>query len=167
MSELVRNLGINGTLLVAQAINFFVVFAVLKLFAFDPIAALLKKRRENIARGLVAQREAEERLMEIGGLRQQTLKQAREEALALVSDAEKAIKERQEAALAEARVRGDRITEDAKRLIREERAQMQEAMAEDTKRLIRESVIQTLGMMPPEERDKRLVEKALQALKNV
>lgn len=167
MSELIKHFGVNGTLLVAQAINFFVVFVVLKLFAFDPILQLLQKRRKDIVQGLALKKESEERLREIDALREAELRHAREQALAIVSEAEQAGKERQNALVNEAGIKSERITEDAKRLIREERAKIREAMADETKHLIRESVVRILGMMPPEERDKRLVEKALQQIKNL
>lgn len=149
-------------LLVAQAINFFVVFAVLKFFAFDPITAFLKKRKEEIARGLAMKQEAGQRLKEIDQARERALLQARERAQALIGEAEQEGKTRQDAILIETQAKGERIMAEAKRLIREERAKTEEAFADDTKRLIQESVIRVLGMLPPTDRDRRLVEKAMQ-----
>lgn len=51
MSDLIHNLGIDWKLLIAQLINFAILFFVLRRFAFRPLLALLDKRREKVVEG--------------------------------------------------------------------------------------------------------------------
>ncbi|MCW5860342.1 MAG: hypothetical protein KIS63_18770, partial [Caldilineales bacterium] len=56
-------LGINGPFLLAQIINFVVLFLLLRRFLFPPLVKMLDQRRQRIAEGLaaadVARKEAE------------------------------------------------------------------------------------------------------------
>ena len=55
--EIIKNFGIDPLLLIAQIVNFLIIFYILKRFALKPILDILKKRENTIKEGL---REAEE-----------------------------------------------------------------------------------------------------------
>ncbi len=50
--EIIKNFGVNPILLLAQIVNFLIVFFVLKKFLYKPILELLKKRQFTIKEGL-------------------------------------------------------------------------------------------------------------------
>lgn len=52
MGELMQKLGIDWRLLIAQLVNFLILFFLLKKFLYRPVLDLLEKRRVRIAEGL-------------------------------------------------------------------------------------------------------------------
>ena len=96
MSELIRHFGIDWKLLLAQAVNFLILLVVLKKFAYGPILKILKKRKDEIEKGLKFTKEAGERLEQIGEEKEAVLKEARGEALGIVSQAENTAKIRKD-----------------------------------------------------------------------
>ncbi len=52
MSQLFANFGVDWKLLVAQVVNFAILFYLLKRFAYQPILAMLQKREDLVRKGL-------------------------------------------------------------------------------------------------------------------
>ena len=61
MEEFARQFGIDGKLLISQAVNFFLLLVVLRVFVYKPVLAVLRQRKERIEAGLRMAREAEEK----------------------------------------------------------------------------------------------------------
>ena len=102
MSELIKHFGIDWKLLAAQVVNFAILLFLLKRFAYKPILGMLKKRREEIEKGLKFTKDAETKLNLIGEEREEVLKTARQEALKIVGDAEHTGRIRKDEALTKA-----------------------------------------------------------------
>ena len=64
--ELLSNLGINGKLLLAQIVNFFILLYILKRFAYKPILKVLDDRKEKIEKGLRDAENAKDKLLITG-----------------------------------------------------------------------------------------------------
>lgn len=62
MSELFEAFGINWKLLVAQAVNFGVLLAILWYFLYRPILKIIDERREKIAEGVRTAQAADQKL---------------------------------------------------------------------------------------------------------
>lgn len=166
MSELIHNFGIDWKLLLAQAVNFFVLLFLLQRFAYKPILKMLKKRKEEIEKGLEFTKAAKEELKKTGELREETLKQAQTEALALVTVAEETGKKKKEEILSDAHRKVEGIVADAKRVIEEEKAKMGQNVQKNAEELVRAGVAKVLGRLSPEERDAYLIKEALKELKS-
>ena len=164
MSELIKEFGIDWKLLAAQAINFFVLLYVLKRFAYTPILNMLRKRTEEIEKGIRFRDEAEENIKQIGILKEKTLEAAKSEAFGIVSKGETLAKEKREEILAETAKKSESIITEAKRLIREEKAKMGEEVFRDAEELVRQGIAKVLGKMESEERDRILIQQALEEL---
>lgn len=167
MSELIHNFGIDWKLLLAQVVNFFVLLWLLKHFAYKPILGMIRKRKEEIEKGLAYTKEAETRLKETDAMREEALKKARREALSIVGEAEGMAKKRKEEITAEANKKAESVLLDAKRTIAEEKAKMGESVYRDTEELLRLGIAKVLGKMPKEDRDAELIHEALRELKSV
>ncbi len=167
MSEFITNFGIDWRLLLAQAVNFFLLLFLLKKFAYKPILAMLAKRRQEIEKGFELRREAEETLKRADELRAATLQQARTDSLAMVNEAEQAGKKRQEEIVAEAAKKSEQIIRDAKRIIMQEKAIMGEEVYATAHELIKQGLVKVLGKIPHEERDRQLIRDALAELKTI
>ncbi len=167
MSELIKHFGIDWRLLLAQAVNFFILLFLLKRFAYGPIMRILKKRKEEIEKGLKFTKEAEERMVQVGQEREQILSKSRGEAFSIVSQAEEIAKKRKEEIAGEARKRAESVVEEAKRIIGEEKAKMSESVHADAKDLVRLGIEKVLGKMPAGARDGGLIEEAMKELKSI
>lgn len=167
MSELIRHFGIDWKLLLAQAVNFFILLIILRKFAYGPLMRMLKRRKEEIEKGLKFTKESEDKLKRIGEEREEVLKEARGEALAVVSEAERAAKIRRGDILKEAALKSENVIAEAKRTIEEEKAKMGEAVYRDAESLIGLGIARVLGKMPHPERDKELIQEALGELKTL
>jgi F-type H+-transporting ATPase subunit b len=65
MSQLLSNFGVDWKLLIAQVINFGILFWVLKRYAYQPILSVLKNREQIIRKGLDDASEAEKELKNV------------------------------------------------------------------------------------------------------
>lgn len=167
MEELIKHFGIDWKLLLAQAVNFLILLVVLKKFAYGPILRMLKKRREEIEKGLKFTQEAEKRLTKVGEEREQILKESRVEGLSIISGAENTAKTRKEEITKEAAKKSEAIVEEAKKVIAEEKAKMGEQVYKEAGEMVRLAIAKVLGKMPSEERDEALIKEALKELRKV
>lgn len=62
MEELLEKLGIDWRLLIAQIVNFAILFVILRKFLYRPVLAMLAERGERIAKGLADAEQSSERL---------------------------------------------------------------------------------------------------------
>lgn len=164
---MIKNFGLDWKLLLAQAVNFFILLFILQRFAYQPILRMLKKRRQEIEKGLEYTRKAEAELKQTDILREQTVNEARAEALAIVTDAEETGKKRKEEVMREANKKMEAVVADAKRAIEEEKRKMGESVYKNAQDLVRAGIIRVLGKMPSEERNEPLIREALKELKAV
>lgn len=166
MQELLHNFGIDWRLLIAQAVNFFVLLFVLWKFAYQPVLNVFRKRREDIAKGLSDAREAGEHLAKVERIGEEKLNVARASALGIVNQAEVLGKQRKEEIVQEAVHKSEVIIAGAKRAAGEEQAKAQEQFYASAEDLIREGIAKVLGRMSAEKRDAELIRDALTALKS-
>jgi len=80
-------LGINGGFLLAQIINFLIIFVAISALAWRPLVRVLEARRERIAKGLEDARAAEQARANAERDAQKVLDQARVESTRLVEEA--------------------------------------------------------------------------------
>ena len=165
MNELLAHLGVNWKLLIAQAINFAILFFVLKRFAFAPIIALLRKRKTEIEKGFQLRNEAEAHMKRIEEIGERELGEARAHALQIVGEGEAQAKKRKEEIAQDAAKKSEAIIIDAKRIIRQEQGKAEEEIAEHAEQLISRGLVAVLGKLSPERRDRELIREALHELK--
>jgi len=167
MEDLIRNFGIDWKLLLAQAVNFFILLLLLQKFAYKPILKVLRKRREEIEKGLRFTKNAEEKLGQIEKEKDDVLKKARTDGIAIVKDAEKTGRERKEEAAKEATRKSEEIILAAKRLIEEEKTKMGEDVLKNAEELLRIGVAKVLQKIPSDMRDRELIHQAMNELKTM
>lgn len=165
MSELLHNFGVDWKLLIAQAVNFFVLLLVLWKFAYKPILEVFRTRRESIAQGLRDAEEASQRLTQAEKIGEEKITVARTEALGIVNQAEALGRTRKEEILQEATDKGDAVLAQARQGAMEERLKAEEAFYKDAEGLLRAGMEKILIALPPEARDRELTRRAIAALK--
>lgn len=101
--EFLQKFGINWKVLIAQIINFLVLFYLLKRFVFPRFLEILAEREEKINKGLKLSEEMDKKISEIREKREKILESTREKARQLISTAREKIKREKEEILAKAR----------------------------------------------------------------
>ncbi|MDP3771938.1 MAG: F0F1 ATP synthase subunit B [bacterium] len=167
MAELLKNFGVEWKVLLAQAVNFFILFFLLKKFAYRPILDMLRRRKSEIERGLAMRDEAAENLAKTKVMEEEAAERANKNALAVVSDAEETARRRKDEIATEAVKKSEQIVEEARRIIREERGKMAEEVERDAEALVYAGLTRVLGVLPPEIRDRELIREALRELKTI
>lgn len=86
-AEIANTFGIDGKILLAQAINFLVVAFILWRFAFKPVMATLDERQKKIAEGLQFAEEAKTQLAETEKRQAEVLREANSKAQEILHEA--------------------------------------------------------------------------------
>lgn len=146
--EILTQIGIDGKLLLAQAVNFLVLLAVLYRFAYKPMLSFLEKRTERIERGLRDAEEAKRRLDEAATDKEAILAEAREEAKRLVDASRTSAEKRGAEMIAEFEKKAEKIveesreraTEEREKLFREAKGEIAELVIATTEKVLKERV---------------------------
>lgn len=152
-----HSLGINGTLL-AQILNFVLLFVFLRIVAWPPLVKAMEARRQRIEEQITAA-EAERKEAERARLqREEALATARADAQAIIDRAERVAADQSKALLDEARAQAERIRTDAEEGIAREREAALAALRGEVADLALLAAGKVLGQRVGEPEDRRLVE---------
>lgn len=113
MSQLIDAFGINGSLILAQAVNFGLLLVVLRLFLYKPVMAMLEKRRALIAQGVEDAQNASERLAGADATATERVNAAEVEAEGIVASARTAAGSEKTRIVSEAEARASKLEADA------------------------------------------------------
>lgn len=159
--DVLAKLGIDGKLLFAQAVNFGILFFLLRRFAYRPILEFLDERAARIEKGLSDAEAANVKLVEMEAKEKVVLATARAQARELIGNAEEVAKKRGVELYAEAEEKVKKFLEEAQVKIEEER---RKALAE-AKQEIAETVVLAVEKMLRKkvdaETDKALIGKTM------
>lgn len=162
--DLLKEFGVEPTLLLAQIVNFLLLLFILRKFLYTPVLRMLKKRRDTIAQSLKNAEEIEHRLQQIHAEREATLRQAHEEVTRILDKA---------TLHAEALTREmhDKAQKDVDKLLERTKATLEQeriAMYADLKAKITSLVVLTFervaGKVLTEKDQKELIERSVKEL---
>ena len=122
--ELLNNLGINGSLLLAQLINFGILLFVLYKFAYGPVLKILEERTKKIEKGLKDAESSHKKLAEISEKESAVLVEARKNAQEIIKKSEEVAVKNAEGIVMLAKEQSDKLLEDAKKQIKQEKAKI-------------------------------------------
>jgi F-type H+-transporting ATPase subunit b len=157
--EVLAKLGVDGKLLLAQAVNFAVLFFVLRRFAYQPMLDFLEKRANRIEQGLKDAEAAQIKLGEMEAKEKTVLAEARTEAKSIIASAEASAKQRATEHVAETEVQVKRLLADAEVKISEEKDKAMAGAKEEIGELVMLSVEKILREKIDATKDKELLEK--------
>jgi len=160
MQQLFSQLGINGSFLLSQAVNFVLLLIVLRIFVYKPLLKLLHDRREKIEGGLAKAEEADRRLHEVDELSKGKIKHAENEALGILKKTELDAKTLEEKLLAEAKRREEEAVASAAVRLRSQEEESRRAMEKEAAALVRAAITRTVELSP-EKIDDALIAKAV------
>ena len=160
MEDLIEQLGINWKLLISQAINFFILLAILRVFAYRPVLNLIKNRTQKIEQGLVKAQEADVRLKEIDNIAKDKIKQAENSSMAIIKDTQAKAKKLEQKLTKEAEEKRDDLMEKAQIAAQAKIAQSEEIMKKEAIELVKKTIAKTVEL-DPDKIDETLIKKAL------
>ena len=85
--NILKDFGVSPILLTAQIVNFLIILFVLKRFMYKPVLNMLKKREDEIKKGLKNSEEAQKKLEDASEKETLILQKAHEKAEKIVNDA--------------------------------------------------------------------------------
>lgn len=135
--EIFAKLGVDWKLLLAQVVNFAILFWVLRRYAYHPMLEFLEKRSDRIEKGLKDAEAATKKLSEMEVKEKEVLAAAQNEARAIIGVAEEAARKRDAERLAETEAKTKRFLEEAQVKIEEEK----QKVLSDAKKEIAEMVV--------------------------
>ncbi len=165
MGELIHKLGIEWKLLLAQIVNFVILFLVLKKFLYKPLINLMNKRREKIIEGLEKAKKGEEEFKQIEIIRQRELAKIQKEAEVIIAKAKEIGDEKQQEILKEAEEKTKKIIEDAKGRIDIEKEKMLKEVRQDIANLVINATEKILEEKVDENKEKELINRVMGQLK--
>jgi|SRR3989344_4168571 len=165
--EIIENFGINPLLLIAQIVNFLIIFFILKKFLFKPVLEILKKREKTIKEGL---RDAEEG--------QKTLEEAKEKEKSILKNAqisaEKIIEDGRLQGLEISKEAQDKARKETEDILRNARLQIEQEYKEAEKKLalkVSQTAVEflekSLGSLFGDKKQKELMQIAIKKIKNI
>jgi F-type H+-transporting ATPase subunit b len=165
MSQLFSQLGIDWKLLLAQAVNFFLLLVLLRMFVYGPLTKMLHERRRRIEEGLQKAKEAGERLRDINHMAVEKIKHAEAEGVKIVARVEAEAKEREAALLLKAREHETAAIRAADERARARESEAHQALEAEAAMLVKQAIVRVVELSP-EAVDEALVSRALKEMKH-
>jgi len=165
MNELIANLGIDWKLLLAQIINFAILFFLLKKFLYKPILGMLDKRRLRIEKSLKDADRIEKELVQIREKREDILRNANQKADAILKEAREIAESRRVEILEEVRKEAKAVLEETKKSIKKEKKKLVDDAKKDLAGIVILATEKMIKEKLDEDKDKKLAEEVLSMIK--
>jgi len=124
-------LGIDWKILVAQLINFLIIYYLLNRFAFKPLVKVLEERRRKVADSIKTAKRIEEEKAALDRKVTQALAKARSETQAMIVQTENTLKAERAKSRAETEAHTTQMISEAQTQIREFKANTQKELARE------------------------------------
>jgi F-type H+-transporting ATPase subunit b len=164
MQQLLSQLGIDWHLLLAQAVNFFLLLVVLRLYVYKPLLKMMHDRRMRIEEGLMKADEADRRLHEVDETNKGRIKAAEAQALGILKKTEGEAKELEARMLADAKTKEADALANTQALLRAKEEESRRATEKEAAALVRRVIAKTVELSP-EKIDDALIAKAVEQAK--
>jgi F-type H+-transporting ATPase subunit b len=147
--------------MLAQLINFTIVAWVLWRYALKPLTAVMTKRADEIEKGLSDAKKAEEALVQVREIKEETLREAKKQAEEIKKEAEvQAEKQRQET-LARVKTEAERVLQETREKFLVEKDQILQDVKRQAASLVVQATGKVLGKISTPKLDHDLVEQAV------
>jgi len=165
--EILKDFGVSPILLGAQIINFLIVFYLLKRFLYKPVLDVLKKREDEIKKGLQEAEKGRKLLEETEGKEKKILRNARLKADEVVKNAKAQGEEILRESDQKAKKQSEKILLDAKDAIEQESAKAEKELMENVGKLAIEMLEKSMTNLLDRNQQKSLLKKASDQIKGV
>lgn len=164
MQELFGQLGINLSMLLAQAFNFAVLLSVLTIFVYKPLIKTIKIRSQKIEDGLRGADLVEIKLKEIDSLGQEKLKVVDKEGQELIKKFEQKANLRANEIVSLATQKGDSLLAEAGLIADRKKIEEFNKLTKEAKNLVRQT-IEKVVELDPRLIDEKLIDQTINKMK--
>lgn len=165
MESLVSTFHIDVKLLIAQVINFGIVFAVLYFFALKPLLKVMADRSAKIEKSLEEAKEIEEKMNQAEGEYKKVVAEAKKEAVAVLAKAGELAEKKKEETIVKTREEIGQIINTEKEKMRQEKAQTIKEIKKEVADLVVLSLEKVLAEKIDPKKDKELIKKIVKGAK--
>lgn len=162
MEIFLHKFGIDVRLIIAQAVNFGVLFFLLYRFAYRPILRMLEERRVRIADGMKMREDSEKRLEEAEREHTIIVEKAEVRSLEIINRGEEQGKVREAEILSFAQKKGEAIIAETRARAEQEKRRAAAEFSKQSAELVRMAAAKAIAGSP-EQIDEELVKRALAA----
>ncbi|MFA5934063.1 MAG: F0F1 ATP synthase subunit B [Candidatus Paceibacterota bacterium] len=164
MQELISTFHIDWKLLIAQAVNFGIVFTALYFFAVKPIRKLMDERSGTIAGGLENAKKHEDLLRAQEVEYESTLVKARAEASLIMKDVKKDAEQKRAEIIEKAQADSMAIFEAGKKQLNSEKQKMLDDAKKELVSLVMNATEKVLGESVNGKVESKLVEESIKSI---
>ena len=161
MDSLIETFHIDWRLLIAQIVNFSIVFAVLYWFAFKPLARVMAERTSKIAKGLDDAKKVEEKLALTQEEFNKAMSEAKKQANLILEKAGLEADARKREMIMRAKEEIGQIINQEKQKMQTEKAATLKEIKKEAADLVIATVEKVLGEKMDEKKDKEMIKKMI------
>lgn len=163
--EILKNFGFDPVMLVAQIVNFLIIFYLLKRFLYKPLLGMLKKREDNIKEGIKQAEEARLTLEKTLEAEKKILSKAQEEAKKIIEEAKIQARDISLEIEENTKKQTEKMILEAREQILQESKETERKLVEKTTILASKLLAKSLEGMFGEKEQKQIVNKAIKQIK--
>ena len=165
MTELFSSLGIEWSVMLAQLVNFAILFAVLGKFVYKPVMKMLRERQESVVRVLAREEFSAKKLLETEADRENLLSVARAQSQKILDEAKNGGEELKKKMLTEAQGEIARLRAESEKRLAAEKARLVAEARRELGSIVVSAIEGTLGDALDARAQGRMVEQALAAIR--
>lgn len=159
--ELLKAFGINYKILIAQLLNFAILFFALYKLGYKPIFKFLEDRKNRIKDGIEMADKTEARLIEAEEEKKAIIINSKKEASDIISKADKLAREKKDEMISKAKEEIRLVVDQEKERMKEERTQMAREIKNEITDLIAIAVEKILEEKIDIRQDKAIIDKVI------
>jgi F-type H+-transporting ATPase subunit b len=163
MDSLIEVFHIDAKLLIAQAVNFAIVFFVLYRFALKPLAEVMRERTAKIEKGLEDAKSAAASLSDAKSEYERILSEAKKEASAIIESARDESEKRRQAEVAKTKEEIGAIVSQGKAKLASDKSEMLVEIKAEIADLVAAAAEKVLGEVMDPAKDRELIKRAAKA----
>lgn len=165
MQTFIEKFGIDWKMMLAQLINFGIVFFILRAFAYKPILKLLDNRRKKIEDGLAFAEKSKSELANIENLKIEEAKKAHLQSIEVIKGAEVSAGKVRDEIVAGGEVEKQKLIATGKALLNEQKARMEKGVYEQAVSLVEAALGKVLAKKEFKAEEKELIAQTVSEIK--
>lgn len=165
MTELVKSLGINWPVMIAQLVNFAILLFVLARFVYKPVMKLLDERRGGIAQSARREQQIADKLAGMAAEREKLLAEARAESQRIIDEAKKGGEMIQEKMLVKVQAEIVRLRAEAEKRLAGEKAKLIADVRREIGAVVVEAIERSFSDVLDARAQGKMVEQAFAAIR--
>lgn len=165
MDEIINVFHVDIKLLIAQLVNFAIVFIILYFFAIKPLMKLMKERTSTIEKGIENAENFDKKLENLAKEKEEIITKARKEAQSIIEESKKNVEEHKKETVEKTKTEVKLIIAKAKEDVEDMKKKMAKEVKEESMDMVISVCKKVLGETITKDIDKKVITKHLKELK--